>query len=113
MYNGTGAPIEVQVSVERFEGPAPTRVKWVQFSLGIEAGAPLEYDTRSSTIFGHANAKWAEAVGAASWYNTTEWGNLLFGAQCGYACLTGYSSAGGTPVMFDGAGNRLRRPDTA
>jgi hypothetical protein len=116
VYNGTGAPIEVQVSVERYTGAGsgpgiPTRVKWVQFALGGDSGAPLEFDTRSSTIFGHANAKWAEAVGAASWYNTKEWGNLLFGDACGYACLTGYSSAGGTPVMFDGAGNRLRRPE--
>ena len=58
-----------QVSVERFEGPAPTRVKWVQFSLGIEAGAPLE-DTpgaprSSATPTPRAPRPWAPPPGTA------------------------------------------------
>ncbi len=112
ILNDSGADIAVQVAVERYAGPKPTRIKWVQFGLGSGLAGPTEYDTRSPTTYGHANAALAEAVGAAAWYNTREGGNLLFGDKdCGVACLQGFSSAGGTPILFDDEGDRLDRPE--
>jgi len=56
-----------------------------------------EYDTASSTLYGHANAAEAEAVGAAAYFNTP-----TFGVDP--AVLNTYSSAGGTPILFNTAG---------
>ena len=68
-----------------------------------------EHDTASGTVHGHANAAGAEAVGAAAWYQTEEWGSPLR-PQCLPACLNSFSSAGGTPVFFGANGRRLSTP---
>ena len=68
-----------------------------------------EYDTASGTVYGHANAAGAEAVGAAAWYQTEEWGSPLR-PQCLPACLNSFSSAGGTPLFFGANGRRLSVP---
>jgi subtilisin family serine protease len=62
-----------------------------------------EFNTNSSTIFGHANAAGAEAVGAAAYFNTPEFG-------VSSPVLNVYSSAGGTPILFDLAGNPVSDP---
>ena len=56
------------------------------------------------------SAAGAEAVGAAAWYQTEEWGSPLR-PQCFPACLNSFSSAGGTPIFFRKNGNRLRVPE--
>jgi hypothetical protein len=61
------------------------------------------FDTGDGTIVGHANAAGAEAVGAAAWYQTEAWGSPLR-PQCRPACLDSFSSAGGTPILFDTTG---------
>ncbi len=63
-----------------------------------------EYATNSSTICGHANAAGAEAVGAARYDATPAWGVVP-------PLLEFFSSAGGTPILFDTAGNRLAVPE--
>jgi hypothetical protein len=65
-----------------------------------------KYDTQSSTIFGHANAKGAIAVGAIS-YQETPW----FGVDLSNSKIESFSSAGGTPIYFDKNGKRLIAPD--
>jgi len=110
VVNFSGEDVEVQIGLELFEGPAPNYIKYVWFDLGAGVFTVNEFDTASSTIYGHANAAGAEAVGAAAWYQTEEWGSPLR-PQCIPACLNSFSAAGGTPVFFGRNGNRLRSPE--
>ena len=109
MVNFSDADIEVQIGIELFEGPVPNYVKYVWFDLDAGVFSVDEYDTASGTVYGHANAAGAEAVGAAAWYQTEEWGSPLR-PQCLPACLNSFSSAGGTPVFFGANGRRLSTP---
>ncbi len=110
IINLTDEDIQVQIGVEIFEGPAPNFLKYVWFEFGEGVFTPNEYDTASGTIYGHANAKGAEAVGASAWYQTEEWGSPLR-PQCIPACLNSFSSAGGVPILFGANGQRLRAPE--
>ncbi len=110
MVNFSDEDLVVQIGVELFEGPAPSYLKHVWFDLDFGVFAVEEYDTASSTLYGHANAEGAEAVGAAAWYQTEEWGTPLR-PQCRPACLNSFSSAGGTPILFGPNARRLRAPE--
>ncbi len=59
-----------------------------------------EFDTNSGTLFGHANAAGAEAVGAAFFEETPANG-------VNPPLLEPYSSKGGTPILFSSNGARL------
>jgi len=109
MVNFSDEDIEVQIGVELFEGPTPNYVKYVWFDLDAGVFTVDEHDTASGTVYGHANAAGAEAVGAAAWYQTEEWGSPLR-PQCIPACLNSFSSAGGSPVFFGANGRRLSTP---
>ena len=109
MVNFSDEDIEVQIGIELWEGPTPNYVKYVWFDLDAGAFTVDEYDTASGTVYGHSNAAGAEAVGAAAWYQTEEWGSPLR-PQCLPACLNSFSSAGGTPVLFGANGRRLSTP---
>ena len=109
LVNFSDADIVVQIGIELFEGPSPNYVKYVWFDLDAGVFTVDEYDTASGTVYGHANAAGAEAVGAAAWYQTEEWGSPLR-PQCLPACLNSFSSAGGTPVFFGAKGRRLSTP---
>ena len=110
MVNFSEEDIEVQVGIELFEGPSPNYVKYVWFDLDAGLFSVDEYDTASGTVYGHANAAGAEAVGAAAWYQTEEWGSPLR-PQCIPACLNSFSSAGGSPVFIGKNGRRLPFPE--
>jgi subtilisin family serine protease len=101
--------LQVQIGIELFAGPAPNYVKYVWFDLDAGQFTVDEHDTASGTVYGHANAAGAEAVGAAAWYQTEEWGSPLR-PQCLPACLNSFSSAGGSPVFFGANGRRLSIP---
>src|SRR5688572_8996937 len=109
MVNLGDEDLEVQIGVELYEGPAPNYIKHVWFDLDAGVFSVDEYDTASGTVYGHANAAGAEAVGAAAWYQTEEWGAPLR-PQCIPACLNSFSSAGGSPVLFGRNGRRLATP---
>src|SRR5262249_47381507 len=64
----------------------------------------MDFATNSGSLYGHANALGAVAVGAADYRKTP-----AFGASP--AVLESFSSAGTTPILFDTAGNRLETPD--
>jgi subtilisin family serine protease len=98
--------LHVQLGIELVSGPAPSVIKYVWYDMGTAALSVESFDTASSTIIGHANAAGAEAVGAAAWYQTQAWGSP-FRPQCVPACLDSFSSAGGTPVLFDHSAQRL------
>ena len=84
--------------VNRF-GTNPGLIKYVYFVTG-DALTINEYHTQSGTIYGHANAAGATAVGAAAYFNTPAFGVFP-------PVLNSSSSSGTTPILFDQADNRL------
>jgi Subtilase family len=76
----------------------------MKYVLSGFGGTIQEFATNSGTIYGHANANGAEAVGAAAYFQTPAFGVFP-------PVLELYSSSGTTPVLFDLAGNRLPTPD--
>jgi subtilisin family serine protease len=116
--NVNGDPIEIlefrnfvatadfNLMIVNFDGPPPGFplpgfIKYIQ--LGSGNVTVQEFNTASSTVFGHPNAHGAEAVGAAAWFDTPAFG-------VNPPLLEPFSSAGGTPILFDTAGNRLASP---
>ncbi len=95
--NNTGATADFNLVITNFQGPNPGLMKYVLFNFN---GTIQEFATNSSTIYGHINAATAEAVGAAAYFNTPAFG-------VSPPVLDFYSSSGGTPILFDSAGNRL------
>jgi subtilisin family serine protease len=110
LVNFSEEDIQVQIGIELYEGPAPNYIKYVWFDADLGVLSVDEYDTASGTVYGHANAAGAEAVGASAWYQTEEWGSPLR-PQCIPACLNNFSAAGGTPVFFGANGRRLHVPE--
>ncbi|WP_310392033.1 T9SS type A sorting domain-containing protein [Hymenobacter sp.] len=98
--NGT-TPATIELVIVKVAGPDPTRIKYVNFG---DAPAALEYDTRSSTLVGHANAPLVTAVAAAPYFQTP-----VFNPATPVPVVEAFSSLGGTPLLFDNNGNR-RRP---
>ncbi len=107
--NTSGKDVQVQVSIELYSGPTPNYVKYVYFALGAGTIFIDEHDTQSGASYGHASANGAASIGAAPWYNTAAWG-VPFWSNCRPACLEYFSSAAGTPIFFNAAGNRLGTP---
>ncbi|MEM9219798.1 MAG: S8 family serine peptidase [Cyanobacteria bacterium P01_F01_bin.150] len=86
--------------IGKFSGADAGLMKYVGFgNLTIN-----EFDTASSTLFGHANAQGAQAVGAASFLDTP-----AFGANPPE--IEPFSAIGTTPILFDEEGDRLAQPD--
>ncbi len=97
--NNASSSVNVNLMIVKFSGANPGLIKYVYFgSMTVN-----EFDTQSSTIFGHANAAGAEAVGAARYSKTPEFG---FSPPI----LEFYSSSGATPILFDLAGNPVSDP---
>ena len=86
--------------IGKFSGADAGLMKYVSFgNLTIN-----EFDTASSTLFGHANANGAQAVGAASFLDTP-----AFGANPPE--IEAFSAKGTTPILFDEQGDRLSQSD--
>ena len=110
-----------QLRITRSGGSAAvSRVKYARFQF-TGATTVDEFDTRSGTAYGHANAQGAASIGAAAWYATVEWKDNAadpFGLfrnadgspRCNPACAEDFSSAGNIPIFFDGLGHRLAVP---
>jgi hypothetical protein len=85
-------------------GTQPGRVKVAVLTDGQTQPPPLStFATHSGTIQGHPGAAGAAAVGAAFYFYTPACGTTP-------AQLEAYSSAGGTPILFDSTGTRLAAP---
>lgn len=70
----------------------------------VSSGVTInEFQTNSSTVVGHANADGANTTGAAFWEDTPEFGQSP-------PLLEPFSSAGGTPILFDTSGDPLGFP---
>ena len=109
LINDSEEDVHANIAIELFSGPAPRRMKYVWFDLGNGLMIVEEHDTQSGTVYGHANAAGAEAVGAAPWYNTAAFGPQNK-PECAPACLELFSSAGGVPILFDRTGRRFPFP---
>lgn len=94
--SATGSPVAF-LAISRVRGAINHRIKYIGYNAGLQ---PLEYDKASSTIVGHANAAGAQAVGAAAWFETPEFGQTP-------PLLESFSSGGGTAIFFDAAGTRI------
>ncbi|NEP62331.1 MAG: S8 family serine peptidase [Symploca sp. SIO2G7] len=95
-------PVSTQYNlvIGKFSGEAPSLIKYVGFGdLSID-----EFDTSSGTLFGQANARGAQAVGAAFFGESPAFGNPS-------PTIESFSAIGGTPILFDSQGNRLAVPD--
>jgi Subtilase family len=93
--NNTGAVADFNIMIVNFGGPNPGLMKYVLFNF---PGAIQEFATNSGTLYGHANAVGAEAVGAARYSNTPAFG-------VSPPIVESFSSSGTTPILFDLAGN--------
>lgn|GEM_PF-1167659 len=92
--NTSGSPIQIQFAIGKESGPDPSVLKYVAFQpAGQSSFSVDEYATNSSTIYGHANAAGASAIGAALYSETPPYG--VSPPQ-----LQEYSSRGGTPILF-------------
>jgi subtilisin family serine protease len=100
-FTNNGATADFNLMIANFDGPLPGFIKYVQ--LGSSSITTQEFNTASGTVFGHANASSAEAVGAAAWFNTPAFG-------VSPPVLETFSSAGPTAIFFDTVGNRLASP---
>jgi hypothetical protein len=98
-------PETVKITVGLADGTAPpTRLKLAIEGGGLTITIHSNY-AQNPTLQGHPGAAGAAAVGAAPFYNTP---------GCGVtpAVLETFSSQGGTPILFDTAGNRLTTATT-
>jgi len=92
--NTTGSTATFNIMIVNYSGTNPGFIKYVAF--GYPQGS-LQFATNSSTIYGHANAAGAEAVGAAAYYNTPAYGVTP-------PVLESFSSAGPTAIRFTKTG---------
>jgi hypothetical protein len=91
-----GGNLTVYLAISRFSGASNNLLKIVAF--GSSTFSFNEWNTASATIYGHSNAAGAVAVGAVFYYNSPAFGTTT-------PILNGYSSAGGSPILFDTTGN--------
>jgi PKD repeat protein len=89
----------VQLIIALWDGAPPGLLKYV-----VVGNATIEYPTDSGTLYGHANAAGAEAVGAAYYTDTPAFGTSP-------PLLEAFSSAGGVPILLDADGIFLPAPD--
>jgi hypothetical protein len=100
-YTNSGPTVDVNLMLVSFAGPLPGFIKYIRF--GSRDITIQEFNTASSTVFGHANAAGAVAVGAAFFADTPAFG-------VNPPALERFSSREGTRIFFDTAGNRLTAP---
>ena len=108
--DGDGTPDQTfQIGIERVDGPAPDFLRYVIFGPGsIEeytTDDPADPADGPATLYGHANAEDAIAVGASD----ARFGPETFPGLTG-RLVNSYSAYGGIPVVFDESGNRLPEP---
>jgi hypothetical protein len=112
--NNSSNSVDVELEIRNVSGATPGLLKYIVVgnSDGTNPGHPTiaEYPTNSSTIFGHANARSAMAVGAAFYGDTPNFGQNPPLIETQDRVGEYGSSLGGTPILFDDAGNRLTSP---
>lgn len=98
VYVNAGATdVDAEIMIVSYDGEVPTRVKYNLFRGDMVTN---EFATDSGTAVGHSNAALAMSVGAAYYLDTPAFGTTP-------VVLESFSSAGGTPILLDEAGNRI------
>lgn len=97
---GSAPGYNFQISIGLSKGEAPTRMKMIV----ISGGRFIDYPTNSATGYGHNAATGSSAVAAAYAQSTPPFG-------VDPPIVEPYSSACGTPILFDKDGNRLYKPE--
>jgi len=96
--DGSFGSDQFNLIIAKRSGSAPGLMKYV--ASASSTFKINNYNTNSSTVYGHSNARGVAAVGAAPYFLTPAYG-------VNPARLQDFSSAGGTPILFDERGNRL------
>jgi Ca2+-binding RTX toxin-like protein len=99
-FTNSGPATSFGIIIVRFAGPNPGLMKFV----GNGAVTINEFDTKTGTSWGHSTALGGLGVGAARYQDTPAFG-------VNPPLIEAFSSAGGTPILFDTAGNRLATPE--
>lgn len=97
--------LAVDLVITRCDGPGPQLMKYVSFGGSTDGLAVInEFATASGTIYGHANARGAEAVGAADYQRTPAFGFTP-------PVIEDFSAAGGVAIRLNTAGQPLSTPE--
>lgn len=108
--NTTGAAITVDLMVQRFSGPAPRRLKYINNGDGDITYLEDFTGNFAGTCFGHSNAAGAIAVGAQAYVFNDEFRDNDFGGTTA-GSLNNFSSFGGIPILVDVEGNDIELID--
>jgi subtilisin family serine protease len=101
-YNPVGAgQTQFDIMITKSIGESPGLLKYI--ILNSIDGIIQEYVTNSSSLFGHANSESALTIGAAHYLETPAFGTSP-------PLLETFSSAGGTPFLFNMHGAALNSP---
>jgi subtilisin family serine protease len=100
--DGSFGSDQFNLMIGKRSGSAPDLMKYV--ASGSSTFKINNYNTNSSTVYGGGNARGVASVGAAPYFGTPAYG-------VNPARLEDFSSAGGTPILFDQMGNRLPKPE--
>jgi hypothetical protein len=98
--NFSSATQTYQIAVGLTSGAAPSDLKIVTFNGNGTVSNGFASNTNDGTVYGHAAAASAIAVGAASYAQTPGFG-------VNPALIESFSSAGPTRILFDTAGNPI------
>ena len=100
-YENSGTETTFNLVILKSEGPNPGLMKTIDTAENMTYD---EFDTQTGASYGHPLAVGASGVGAVWYQQTPEFGSNP-------PLIEDSSSAGGSPILFDTAGNRLAVPD--
>lgn len=103
-YTNSGSDTTFNLAITHYSGPYAGRIKYVIFSSSSASTSIDDFATDSGTLYGHANAAGAIAVGAARYTRTPAFGTDP--AEIEY-----FSAGGGVPILFAADGSELAKAE--
>ena len=100
-FDNPGPATSFNIAISNFSGPNASVLKYIALVNGALGNLTVnEFDTASSTIYGHMNSADAVTVGAAPYFDTPNFGTFP-------ALPEPFTSAGPTPVLYDVGGSPI------